>query len=288
MRFCIGYSVLLALTPLPVLADDIVLTPVEADSQLTQIELAISAGRLTQAGSMLQSLETRLPDEFASRHGLLTAELHMASGDVAAAKKAMAKLPTDISDTCRYGGVAGWLSYQTGDWNGAIAMLAKSVQACPGDAGRWNLLGLALVRKEEIPAALEAFDQALVAAPDHPALLNNRALAYAYSGKSGAAIGDLERAASIAGDDNSILSNLAILRANAGLDAPLADAQDSQTQSMILAKAGEGASAADRHAAARSYYAEALLRSERFDQTLWTKATTRSPDNSYEDENITP
>lgn len=249
---------------------------------LTQVEMAISVGRLTQAESMLNGMKHSLPEGLSERHALLSAELHMASGDVAAANREIAALSPETAEPCRYGGIMGWLAYQTGDWNRAISMLAKSVDACPDDAGRWNLLGLALVRKQEMPAALEAFDQALILAPAHPALLNNRALAYAYSGKSGTALSDLEKAAAIAPDNSGIIANLAVMRANSGLDAPLANGQDPQMQALILEKAGEGASAAARYDSARSYFAEALLRSERFDPSLWARATQEHPEKQQE------
>lgn len=288
MRYCIGLLVLLALAPFPALADEPQLATADAESQLTQIELALTAGRLTQAGSMLHALDGRLPNELGTRHKLLSAELHMASGDAVAAASAIDGLSIEDGDPCRFGGVSGWLAYQAGDWNRAISMLSKSVEACPDDAGRWNLMGLSLVRKAEAAAAIEAFDQALFLAPNHPALLNNRALAYAYLGMAGAAIADLERAVSIADGDSAIMANLAVLRANSGLEAPLTQGQDPQTQSLLLARAAEGASAADRHAAARSYYARALLRSERFDPDLWAKATADLPIDATKDENEAP
>ncbi|HMT41003.1 tetratricopeptide repeat protein [Sphingorhabdus sp.] len=271
MQRCIGLLAILLLTPTSVTAEEVRLDRIEAESQLAQIELAISAGRATQAGSMLQWLEGRLPEALQARRMLLLAEMHMAAGDSNAAQQALEKVPSDESDHCRYGGVAGWLAYQKSDWNLAITMLAKSVEACPEDPGRWNLLGLALVRKSETSAALEAFNQALVLAPNNPSLLNNRALAYAYAGKTGAALADLERAAAI-GNDLGITANLAALRANAGLEAPLEATQDPQTQTVILANAGDGARAADRNEAARAYYAQAILQSERFDSELWTRA----------------
>ena len=289
MRHCIGFLIALLLFPSQVAAEDDRLDLPTAESHLTQIELAVSAGRVTQAGSMLQWLEGRIPDELQARRSLLLAELHMAKGDSQAAADALANIPAETSDQCRYAGIAGWLAYGHRDWNQAISMLAKSVEACPDDPGRWNLLGLALIQKNETTAALEAFDQALTVAPDNPSLLNNRALAYAYSGKTSAALADLERAVSM-GNDTGIIANLSMMRANAGLDAPLEPLQDPQTQSAILAKAGDGARAADRHEVARAYYAQALLQSERFDKELWARATLQSagPEIISEDRTITP
>lgn len=267
----IGFWSILLWSPATATVEGTRLDPAEAESQLAQIELAISAGRVTQAGSMLQSLEGRLPEALQTQRMLLLAEMHMAEGDSNAAQQALDKVPLDGSDLCRYGGIAGWLAYQKGDWNLAISMLAKSVEICPDDPGRWNLLGLALVRKHETTAALEAFNQALVLAPDSPSLLNNRALAYAYAGKTGAALADLERAVAIT-NDLGIMANLSTVRANAGLEAPLEARQDAHTRTVILTKAGDGASAADRGEAARAYYAQAILQSERFDPKLWERA----------------
>lgn len=289
MRRRIGLLVICLCVPAWVVAGERPLNSEEAQSQLSQIELAISAGRVTQAGSMLQAIQERLPAEYQVRRSLLLAEMHMATGDNKAASQALVDVPANISDQCRYGGIAGWLAYLNRNWNEAISMLAKSVDACPNDPGRWNLLGLSLVQKGEMAAALEAFDLAVAQAPNNPSLLNNRALAYAYAGKTDAALADLERAASV-DDDIAIMANLSALRANAGLEAPLEPSQNSQTRTLILAKAGDGASAAERNDAARSYYAQAILQSERFDNELWTRATSHAsePETVSEDRNIIP
>jgi Flp pilus assembly protein TadD len=274
MHCCIRYfAALLLLFAVPIAAENSRLHVPDAESQFVQIELAIAAGRLTQAEAMLQSLEQQLPDESRGRHMLLFAELNMAKGDSDATARALTKVPADIADQCRYGAIAGWLAYQEHQWNQTITMLAKSLEICPGDPGRWNLLGLALVQKNEMAAALEAYDQALTVAPNNPSLLNNRALAYAYSGNTAAALTDLEKAASFS-NETAIMANLSTLRANAGLEMPFKPSQDAQTLSIIFASAGEGANAAERHEAARSYFAQAILQSERFDNDLWTKANS--------------
>ncbi|GEM_PF-1131564 len=265
---------LLAITPAPAFADGSTASETDTEIAFEQIELAIAAGRLVQAGSMLNGIQTGLSDKQIERHALLSAELNMAVGDPVAAAKALAPLSADTAEPCRYGAVAGWLAYQSGDWNRAIAMLAKSVETCAADPGRWNLLGLALMRKNELPAALEAFDRALILAPAHAALLNNRALVHAYSGQTEAAIAGLERAAQLEPANGGIIANLAVLKANVGMTPDVDGAQSPQVQAMILEKAGQGALAADRVEAARSYFTEALLRSERFDQNLWASATS--------------
>jgi Flp pilus assembly protein TadD len=265
---------LLAIAPAPALADSSALPEQATETALEQIELAIAAGRLVQAGSMLNGIQSDLSANQVERHALLSAELYMATGDAAAAAKAIAPLSANTAEPCRYGAVAGWLAYQAGDWNRAIAMLAKSVETCAADPGRWNLLGLALMRKNELPAALEAFDHALMLAPAHAALLNNRALVHAYSGQTEDAIAGLERAAQLEPANGGIIANLAVLKANVGMTPDVDGAQSPQVQAMILEKAGQGALAADRVEAARSYFTEALLRSERFDQNLWASATS--------------
>lgn len=265
---------LLAIAPAPALSDSSTLPDPATESALEQIELAIAAGRLVQAGSMLNGIQSDLSADQVERHALLSAELHMATGDAAAAVKAIAPLSANTAEPCRYGAVAGWLAYQASDWNRAITMLAQSVEACAADPGRWNLLGLALMRKNELPAALEAFDHALILAPAHAALLNNRALVHAYSGQTEAAISGLERAAQLEPANGGIIANLALLKANIGITPDVNGAQSPQIQAMILEKAGQGALAADRVEAARSYFTEALLRSERFDQNLWASATS--------------
>jgi Flp pilus assembly protein TadD len=244
----------------------------EVEGQLTQIGLAIAAGRLIQAEAMLASFKAGDDAPYKERYLLARAELAMASGDAALAEDALAQIGPEASDGCRYGGLAGWVAYQQQDWNRAIAKLGKSVASCADDPGRWNLLGLALMRKGEAAASIAAFNTALSLLPDDNALLNNRGLAYAYSGNFAAALADLERAFGMKVDSATVAGNLTFIRANLGLDPGIETLGDPAASAAMLAHAGDGADAALRPEAARSYYAQAVLLSDRFDGTLWAKA----------------
>jgi tetratricopeptide (TPR) repeat protein len=245
------------------------LTAEESEGQLLLIEKALAAGRMVQTDAMLRWLEPRLVDGYRNRFNLLLAEYFLAREDAASAEAAIAPVDGALVDSCRFSGIWGWIAFQKRDWNRAIAMLANAVDACPGDPGRWNLLGQALTKRGEYAASIEAFDAALTAAPFQAAVLNNRALSLAYSGEMARAISDLEIAVAIAPENLAISDNLAFLRANAGLDMVKGPASD---DARTLAMAGEGALAASRTGIATSYFTQAVLAYDRFDPGLWRKA----------------
>jgi Flp pilus assembly protein TadD len=246
----------------------------QAEGQLTQIGLAVAAGRLTQADAMLAAFEPRSDERYRERFLLAQAELAMASGDAANAATALEQIGGEAADKCRHGGIAGWLAYQRRDWNRAIAMLGKSVASCADDPGRWNLLGLSLMQKGEGEASIAAFNAALSLLPDDSALLNNRGLAYAYGGNFPAALADLERAFGRQVDSETVAGNLTFIRANLGLDPQILAAGDPSASAAMFAHAGDGADAAARPETARAYYTQAVLLSDRFDSELWKKAVS--------------
>jgi tetratricopeptide (TPR) repeat protein len=165
----------------------------ESEGQLLLIEQALAAGRLVQTEAMLRWAEPRLVEGYHNRFNLLLAEYFLAKEDAFLAEKAISSVDGSLADSCRFTGIWGWISYQKQDWNRAINMLASAVDRCPGDQGRWNLLGQALAHKGEYMASIEAFDTALSIQPAQAAVLNNRALALAYAGALDRAIADLCR-----------------------------------------------------------------------------------------------
>ncbi|MGL5839172.1 MAG: tetratricopeptide repeat protein [Sphingorhabdus sp.] len=237
-------------------------------AQMLMVEQALSAGRITQAEAMLGWLRPRLADDYDTRFNLALAEYHLTRGNVAAAQTALSAVDKEKADLCRFFGISGWIAFRARDWNRAIDDLATSIDACPGDPGRWNLLGQALARKGEYTASIEAYDAA-IALEWHPAILNNRGLALAYSGALEAAIGDFGQATALAPANAEIAENLAFVRALAGM-AFVKPA--SMLEAHSLASAGDGAVAARQNATATSYYARAVLAYDRFDAGLWQRA----------------
>ncbi len=252
----------------------------ESEGQLLLIEQALGAGRLIQTEAMLRWAEPRLVEGYHNRFNLLLAEYFLAREDVVLAEKAINSVDGSLADSCRFTGIWGWIAYQKQDWNRAIAMLASAVDQCPGDPGRWNLLGQALAHKGEYAASIEAFDAALSIQPAQAAVLNNRALALAYSGALGRAVADLSKALEIQPDNRTVAENLAFLRANTGLAVVLGPNDTGAIDARELMKAGEGALAAHRTEAATSYFARAVLASDRFDAELWRRA------NPYSDKEV--
>lgn len=241
---------------------------------LQQIDAATGAGRFVQAEAMLVQLERDTSAPTSSKVALSRAEFHMAKGndaEAAAALRQVGQYTESGESVCRYSRLSGWIAGNSGEWNTAILQLATAVDACGNDASLWNLLGLALIGKGEYSASLEAFDSALILQPEHPGLLNNRALAFASAGKYDSAMLDLNRAAAAAPGDASIRDNADYL--SGVLDvAPERREVDSDTLwAARLARTGDGARDANRSGSATAYFANAALLSERFDAHIWAQ-----------------
>lgn len=69
------------------------------------------------------------------------------------------------------------------DWPGAVAHLRRATAAAPDDADAWNLLGFALRKGGDFPAALAAYDRALTLAPQHKGALEYLGEAYLQLGR---------------------------------------------------------------------------------------------------------
>ena len=80
----------------------------------------------------------------------------------------------------------------------------------PRDAASWGNLGAALRRLRRVEEAIAAYEQALVALPDNPDLLNNYAVALRQAGRPEEAIAALEAALARTPDAPDVHLNLAI------------------------------------------------------------------------------
>jgi Flp pilus assembly protein TadD len=239
------------------------------DTMLQQIDAATRTGRFVQAEAMLSELERGGPTIATGKVALHWAEFYMAKGDVAKAADSLHRADDDSEYGCRHSRLTGWVAGKSAEWNTAILQLSDAVENCSDDASLWNLLGLALIGKGEFSASLEAFDSALILEPNHPGLLNNRALAEVSNGRHEAAMMDLRRAAIANPRDVSIRDNIDYLSGVLGF-ALVRDEHDSDASwAARLTKAGDGARDANRTGNATAYFANAALLSDRFDPKIW-------------------
>lgn len=246
------------------------------DTLLQQIDAATSAGRYVQAEAMLVQLERDTSAPTSGKVALSRAEFHMAKGDVANAAAALNQVGEyneNGESVCRYSRLSGWIAGKSAEWNTAILRFATAIETCGDDAPLWNLFGLALMGKGEYSASLEAFESALIIQPEHPGLLNNRALALASAGKYESAMADLIRAAASAPDDAFIRDNADYLSGVLGVAPVRRKVDNDSLWAARLARAGAGARDAHRSGNATAYFANAALLSDRFDAQIWAQGS---------------
>jgi tetratricopeptide (TPR) repeat protein len=260
------------LAPSPSIAQTADDRPVSWPELLGQANAAVRAGRMVQADAMLIWLEQNAPSDFTGPIALARAEHAMVNGNIERAQAAIAEVPKDSVDRCRWGGVHGGIATSKQHWNSAILELAWVVEHCEQSAFAWNLLGLALSGKGEYAASIEAFDTALALRPDDPALLNNRALARIASGTFEKALAELQQARRIAPDDSAIRDNADFLSGFLGLMPSRAAKDGDAIWAARLAKTGDGARVAGRTADATSLFANAALLMDHFSPKLWNLA----------------
>lgn len=252
-------------------ATDVAKTDIEG--LLEQIDTATRAGRLVQADAMLSWLEKSVEVTASGAVAMQRAEFHMAKSDVAAASAALDRAGSNSGNACRRSRLSGWIAGKSADWNRAILQLADAIDSCGEDATLWDLLGLALIGKGEYAASLEAFDSALILQPDHPGLLNNRALALFSAGKYEAAMADLRRAVDAAPSDVAIRNNADYLSGALGIQPVRRESDSDAVWAARLTRTGDGARDSDRGSNATAYFANAALLSDRFDARIWAQAT---------------
>ncbi len=156
-------------------------------------------------------------------------------------------------------------------YDDAIIALADAGDACPEDAGIWNLLGLVLMRKGESDAAAEAFGRARNLAPDDAGILNNHAMALLQRGDIDLAMQQLELAAATSPDNDMVAANRDFVSGMLGF-TPARGPQDSDAVfSKRLVNYAQGAKAAANERQANTLFSRALLAMDRFDQKIWSQ-----------------
>jgi Flp pilus assembly protein TadD len=240
--------------------------------------MALRNGRLTQAAQMIGWLEQNGDEVSRDDVALLKTEYAIATNDVETAAVALALIEDGERNLCRLQTAKGWVAGNRGQTDDAIVAFAKASKNCPNDAGIWNLLGLAFVKKGEAAAAGEAFRQAMILAPDNAEVLNNHALSLLQKGEGVLAYRQLQIAAESATDNVLIQGNLDFVGGMIGR-SPIRRAHEDDAQwSARLVNMAKGAKAAENRPQADALFSQALLTLDRFDPAIWAEVSSSQKD----------
>jgi Flp pilus assembly protein TadD len=252
-------------------AQEVVAPTIDQAMYLQQADAALREGRLTQAGQMITWLESNGSEISGDDLALLKAEYAIADRDVVAAAAALSEVKSPERNLCRLQTAKGWVSANLHAYDDAIVALASAAQACPDDAGSWNLLGLVLMRKGESDAAAEAFGRALGVAPNDAGILNNYALALLQKGQLELSIKHLTIAADASPENPLVTANRDFVAGMLG-QTPERGPQDSDAVwSARLVSYAQGAKAATNDRQASALFSRAVLTMDRFDQKIWSE-----------------
>jgi Flp pilus assembly protein TadD len=249
-----------------------------AESYLQQADQAVREGRLTQAQHMIYWLEQNTDAISRDDLALVKAEFAVVKNDVAGASTALDSIVDRSRNLCRQDTARGWVAANRNALDKAILSLANAVKNCPHDAGIWNLLGLAFVRKGETAAGKEAFEQALILAPDNSDLLNNHALALIQHGHLALAKQQLDRAAKTSPENRLIAANRDFVSGMIGQTPIRAKGDSDAVWSERLINTAKGAKAADHSPQATALFSRALLLLDRFDGSVWSEIKPQTGD----------
>lgn len=271
MKLILPFFMPLILASTSVLAQENSALAVDQAAYLEQADLALRDGRLTQAGQMIEWLESNAAETSRDDVALLRAEYAIAGRDVAGAEAALNTISNSGTNLCRLQTARGWVSANRQAYDAAIVALADASAVCPDDAGIWNLLGLVLMRKGESDAAVEAFGRARDLAPGDAGILNNHAMALLQRGDLELALQQLDLAAVSSPDNAMVAANRDFVSGMLGL-TPARRPQDSDAIfSKRLVSYAQGAKAAANFRQANMLFSRALLSMDRFDQEIWAQ-----------------
>jgi Flp pilus assembly protein TadD len=243
---------------------------------LVQADAAMREGRFVQAAQMIDWLEKNPGATVTDDVYLLKAELAIARNDVGGAENALLGLQYADRNLCRQEAAKGWVAGNRNRLDIAIIALAKAAKSCSEDAGIWNLLGLAFMRKGETEAGKQAFDQALMLEPANPDILNNHALMLVQNGDLQLAMQELAQASQVAPANRMISANRDFVSGMLG-EAPVRQATESDRGwSQRMLNVAKGAKAAERGAEASALFARALLLLDRFDANVWSEISIQA------------
>ena len=244
----------------------------DVQQYLSESAVAIADGRLSQAKEMLLWLDAHGDESDASERALLRSEYYAAQGRVVEAEAALAFVSDTALRPCRQGSVRAWISTHHDQVDRAILYLSDVTQHCPGDAGAWNLLGLAFAQKGEFAAAKEAFDMGLSIFPGSAEMLNNKAMGFARQGDYEQAATLLEQARKANPDSEVVAANADYVAGRLGKDILRRQVDDDQRWATRMVNAGNGAQASGRGDMATALFAKAVLLMDRHDEHYWRVA----------------
>lgn len=255
----------------PIQAQDAPVSALDQQSYLQAADAALRDGRLTQAAQMIAWLDNNGNAVSRDDVALLKAEYAIATQDVEEAAVALASIEDSERNLCRSHTANGWVSGNRGQADEAIVALAKASKNCPDDAGIWNLLGLAFVKKGEAAAAGEAFQQAMTLAPNEAEVLNNHALSLLQKGEAELAYRQLQMATANAPDNELIQGNLDFVSGMIGRSSERQAGENDIRWSGRLVNMAKGAKAAANRPQADALFSQALLTLDHFDPTIWAE-----------------
>jgi Flp pilus assembly protein TadD len=268
----------LLLSSVPIEAQDVAVSDLDPQSYLHAADAALRDGRLTQAAQMIAWLDSNGAAVSRDDVALLKAEYAIATHDIEKAAAALVSIHDVERNFCRAHTAKGWVSGNRGQVDQAIIALAKASKSCPDDAGIWNLLGLAFVKKGETVAAGEAFRKAMMLAPDEAEVLNNHALSLLQNGEAELAYRQLQIAAAKAYDNELIQGNLDFVGGMIGRSPERRDGENDAQWSGRLVSMGKGAKAAANRPQADALFSQALLTLDHFDSTIWAELAPAQKD----------
>jgi Flp pilus assembly protein TadD len=259
-------------------AQDVSVSEVDQQLYLQAADTALRDGRLTQAVQMIAWLDTNGNAVSRDDVELLKAEYAIATHDVETAAMALASISGAERNLCRVQAAKGWVSGNRGQADEAIVALAKASKSCPDDAGIWNLLGLAFVKKGEAAAAGEAFRQAMMLAPNEAEVLNNHALSLLQKGEAELAYRQLEMAFANMPDNKLIQGNLDFIGGMMGRSPERRSNENDAQWSARLVNMAKGAKAVDNRPQADALFSQALLTLDHFDPAIWAEVAPPKKD----------
>jgi tetratricopeptide (TPR) repeat protein len=176
---------------------------------------ALCALRLSQQEEAIGYLRRQLvatPDDRAARFNLATALASAGQTDEAA------ELAAKFSGHAKLARLSGYLAQQAGRTNAAISGYREAVRLAGGDWESWNNLGNCCTDAGDIPAAIDAFENAINTAPEGgvPELFLNLCRALATPEYRERRLRTAEEARRRFPDDQAVAIELALAQAAAG------------------------------------------------------------------------
>ncbi|GGE11181.1 hypothetical protein GCM10011529_16930 [Polymorphobacter glacialis] len=233
---------------------------------LALVDNAIREGRFDAAGTLIA--RSRI-DGDSPQLQLRTAELFLATGDLAAAAIAFGDLLSLPGVAAAAGQGLGLVRLRQFDLPAAITALDAALALDPDLARAWTARGVAADRGRDWPAADAAYARAVALDPGSATILTNRGYSLMLRERFADAEVDLARAVALDPALKTAATNLRFARAMQGRyrDAFLGSTRGGLAAD--LNTVGFAAMARQDYATAETYFNRALALNSRFDRTAW-------------------